>query len=311
MQTNKSLRSQQRLFIGIFASLLTTTFACSPPPETTANADASQPDSSSAPSETGEATALENEPAERIVALTSLSADLVATLDVNRLVGIPGSPIITQDSRFADIETVSSGRVEPDLEKIVALSPDLVIGAKGLQDKTLQRLSDLDISTLTIDIDSWEKLSDFTTAIAATTEADPQPLLDRYADCLADVPQKETTSLVLVSRQPLLSPNKDSWAGDFLAKMNIQNLSADLQGESPFDGYVTLSAEKVIEADPDSLIIIDTQEDLLSQLEGEPFWSQLQATQSGNVVTSDYFGLVNPGSLASIETACDQLKQID
>lgn len=246
--------------------------------------------------------------AERVVALTSLSADLTATLDADKLVGIPGSRLVSQDSRFTNIPTISEGRTEPDLEKIIDLQPDLVIGAKGFHDKALQRLSDLDIPVLTADINSWEALRTFTTTLATALEVEADPLLARYDACLSEPPADSQSALVLVSRQPILAPNKNSWAGDFLSQLNVQNLAADLQGESEFDGYVTLSAEKVIEANPDSIMVVKTGEDLLSQLKSEPFWNQLKATQEENVLSFDYFGLVNPGSLASIEATCDQLK---
>lgn len=246
--------------------------------------------------------------ANRVVALTSLSADLIDSLSAEKLVGIPGSPILSQSPRLADIPTVSEGRTEPDLEKIISLDPDLVVGAKGFHDKALQRLEALGIDVMTADVDSWESLRTFTKAIAASLEADAQPLLDRYDACLAQPPAESPSALVLVSRQPILAPNKNSWAGDFLDQFNIQNLAAELQGESAFDGYITLSAEKVIEADPDMILVVDTGEDLLEQLKTEPFWSQLKATQSGRVLTFDYFGLVNPGSITSVEEVCQQLK---
>lgn len=246
--------------------------------------------------------------AERVVALTSLSADLIANLDVEKLIGIPGSPILNQDPRFADIPTVSEGRTEPDLEKIIDLSPDLVIGAKGFHDKALQRLESLGVGVMSVNVDSWENLRGFTEAIATSIDADAQPLLDRYDACLAQPPTDRPSALVLVSRQPILAPNKNSWAGDFLDQFNIQNLAAELQGQSAFDGYITLSAEKVIEADPDMILVVDTGEDLLGQLKTEPFWSQLTATQDERVLTFDYFGLVNPGSIASVEKVCQQLK---
>lgn len=245
--------------------------------------------------------------AERVVSLTSLGADLVATLNAPRLIGIPGSPILQQDSRFADIPTVSEGRTEPDLEEIIALKPDLVIGAKGFHDKALQRLEELNIPILAIEINSWDNLRSYTTTLASVLEADAAPILARYDACLAQ-PPKPSSALVLVSRQPILAPNKNSWAGDFLSQLNIQNLAADLQGQSEFEGYVTLSAEKVIEADPDSVMVVETGEDLLAALKTEPFWNQLKATKDGNVFSFDYFGLVNPGSIASIEATCAQLK---
>ncbi|NMF84541.1 ABC transporter substrate-binding protein [Nodosilinea sp. P-1105] len=243
----------------------------------------------------------------RIVALTSLSADLVYTLDGDALVGIPGNELLRQDARFADLPTVSEGRTEPDLEQIVALEPTLVIGAAGFHDRTLQRLEELGTATLTTEVSSWADLRTLTTDLAATVDTDPQPLLERYDTCLAQAPDHSPTTLVLVSRQPLLTPNRNSWAGDFLTQFNIENVAADLQGDSPFEGYITLPEEKVLSADPEALLVVDAGENLLEQLQGEPFWSQLKATQQEQVHSFDYFGLVNPGSIASIEQTCRQL----
>ncbi|MGF1570209.1 MAG: ABC transporter substrate-binding protein [Nodosilinea sp.] len=245
--------------------------------------------------------------ADRIVALTSLTADLVQTLDAEALVGIPGSPLLAEDARFEGIPTVSEGRTEPDLEQVVALEPDLVIGAAGFHDRTLQRLAELDIPTLVTDVNSWQELRALTQTLATTVAADAQPLLERYDTCLAQAPETSPTTLVLVSRQPLLAPNKASWAGDFLTQFSVDNVAADLQGESPFDGYITLPEEKVLTTNPDVLIVVDAGENLLAQLREEPFWGRLQATQQERVYSFDYFGLINPGSLASIEQTCSEL----
>jgi iron complex transport system substrate-binding protein len=248
--------------------------------------------------------------ANRIVALTSLSADLVHTLNDDALVGIPGNALLREDDRFADLPTVSEGRTEPDLEQIVALEPTLVIGAAGFHDRTLQRLAELGTPTLTTEVNSWADLRELTKALAATVDTDPKPLMERYDACLAQAPPSSPPTLVLVSRQPLLTPNKTSWAGDFLAQFNVANVAADLQGESPFDGYITLPEEKVLDANPEVLLVVDAGENLLDQLKGEPFWIQLKATQHDQVHSFDYFGLVNPGSLASIERTCEQLKAL-
>ncbi|MEO1300564.1 MAG: ABC transporter substrate-binding protein, partial [Cyanobacteria bacterium J06636_16] len=175
-----------------------------PEPATSDAASAEQPDAT----------------ATQIVALTSLTADIIHTLDEEKLVGISGSRILSEDGRFAGLETVSEDRTEPDLEKIVALQPDLVIGAEGFHDKTLESLAELDIETLAVDVTGWDALETMTEDLAQRIGADPQPLIDRYDACLAQAPDTAPTALVLVSRQPLLSPNQDSWAGDFLAKFN-------------------------------------------------------------------------------------------
>ena len=290
------------LMPGFAAVLVGAIAACStnPAPEATA------PDAGESVTETAAPT----ETVDTIVALTALTADIVHTLDEDKLVGIPGSPILREGDRFAGLEIVSEGRTEPNLEKIVALEPDLVLGAGGFHDKSLARLEELGIATLTVNVDGWNALRTLTEDLAQQIGADPQPLLDRYDACLAQAPENSPSALVLVSRQPLLSPNKDSWAGDFLTQFNIQNLTADLQGESPFDGYVTLSEEKVLTSDPAALLVVDTGENLLEQLKADAFWGELKATQTDAVYTFDYFGLVNPGSLASIEQTCEQLSRL-
>lgn len=259
---------------------------------------------------------IEEDPAPRVVALTSLTADLVATLEGDsqqptaHLVGMPGSPLLRNDPRFTGVEVVSEGRVEPDLEKILALEPNLVIGAKGFHDKVLARLTELGVPILAVDVNDWDALAALTLDLAERLGADSAPLLARYQNCLAQAGSNGPAALVLVSRQPLLSPNRDSWAGDFLAQFGFKNLTADLQGDSPFGGYVTLSEEKVLAADPELLLVVETEENLLAQLKEDAFWGQLAATKSGAVDTFDYFGLINPGSLASIETTCEQLGRL-
>jgi iron complex transport system substrate-binding protein len=291
-------RSLGLCLVGAIAACSTNT---SPPEATSSEASPTEPTATEPPDESS---------VDAIVVLTSLTADLVHTLDAEKLVAIPGSSILREDDRFAGLEVVSEGRAEPDLEKIVALEPGLVIGAKGFHDKSLARLEELGVATLAVDVTGWEALATVTQDLAQQMGADPQPLLDRYDACLAKATDDAPSAIVLVSRQPLLSPNKDSWAGDFLAQFNIQNLTADLQGESPFDGYVTVSEEKLLTTDPDVLLVVETGENLTEQLKGDPFWGQLKATQTDAVETLDYFGIVNPGSLASIEATCDRLSRL-
>lgn len=271
-------------------------FACSSPPP---SANSEKP-----------ATADAADESVKVVALTSLTADIIHHLDDTKLVGIPGSRLIGTDQRFQDLPQVSQGRTAPDLEKIVALKPTLVIGAKGFHDQPLSKVKDLGITTLTTEVKGWQDLIALTEEIADKIGADPAPLLARYQKCLSKLPSESASTLVLVSRQPILAPNKNSWAGDLLQQFKAKNLAADLQGQSPVEGYVTLSAEKVLEADPDIVLVVDPEQDPVAAFESEPFWSKLKATQNKRVHAFDYYGLVNPGSISKIEAACTQLQEV-
>ncbi|MBD6616885.1 ABC transporter substrate-binding protein [Komarekiella sp. 'clone 1'] len=251
--------------------------------------------------------------AKRVVALSSLSADIIFQLDKTKIVGITGSRLFKNNPQFTDIPRVSEGQSPPNLEKIVALKPDLVIGAEGFSNVPIQKLQQLGIPTFLTKVNNWESLEELTKTLAKSIDANPQPLLNRYKNFLPDKPT-QISALVLVSRQPILAPNKNSWAGDLLAKFQVKNLAAELQGKSPISGYVTLSAEKVLEANPEVIILVNSPQGnseagLLDSLKKETFWQQLQATKNNRVYVFDYFGLVNPGSIDAIDKACQQLKQ--
>lgn len=250
------------------------------------------------------------ESAQRVVALTSLSADIIYSLDKTKLVGRPGSRLLSQDERFDKIPVVSQGRSQPNLEKIVALKPDLVVGAPEFHEQTVSKLKHLGITTLLTNVDSWEALEGFTKTLAKSIKADPEPLLKQYQTFLEPNLAESPSTLVLVSRQPILSPNKASWTGDMLAKFNVRNLVAQLQGQSPMRGYISLSAEKILQADPEVLILVETGDRILEQFKSQSFWSKLRAVKNNRVYVFDYYGLVNPGSIEAIEKASTKLKQV-
>lgn len=148
--------------------------------------------------------------------------------------------------------------------------------------------------------------------LAEATNTDPTPLLNKYDSFLKDIPDKKDSILVLVSSQPVLSPNKNSWTGDLLNKFNANNLTANLQGDSSVgQGYVTLSEEKIVQENPEILLVVDpSRAGVINQLKSKSFWNQLKAAQNEQVYVFDYYGLVNPGSIDKIEETSNQLKKI-
>jgi iron complex transport system substrate-binding protein len=248
--------------------------------------------------------------AQRVVALTSLSADIIHHLSPNRLVGITGSKLLEQNPAFSKLPRVAEGRTPPNLEKIVALKPDLVIGAAGMHDGVLAQLKNSGIPTLATKVDRWEALAELTKTLASSLEADPAPLLTSYQGYFKPKPNKVVPTLILASDQPLLAPNSQSWAGDLLTQFGIKNVVADLQGKSQFAGYLTLSPEKVVTIDPEVIILINAPGTDISKVKANPLFKGLKATKNNRVYVFDYYGLVNPGSVAAIDRATKQLRQI-
>ena len=121
----------------------------------------------------------------KIVALTSLSADLVNSIDSKYLVGIPGSSLFKSNPSYKDIAIISTGRMPPNLEKIISLKPDLVIGANGFHDKALSKLNKIGFKTLSTkikDIKDLENLNEEISSLLSLRKS--EPLSKKIKNCV-------------------------------------------------------------------------------------------------------------------------------
>lgn len=250
----------------------------------------------------------------RIVALTSLSADLVNQINNRNLVGIPGSSLIRKNNDFDNITIVSRGRMQPDLEKIINLNPNLVIGASGFHDKTLSEIKRLGINTLSTNIKSLDSLDNFYKELQRKLEVNN---LTSIKEVLKNCYPNYSTSkrnykevVALVSVKPILSPGSTSWAGSLISNFRLNNLSANIQNKTQFKGYTNLSLEWLLKAKPNNLILIKTPGSDISQYKDLPVWQKLPAVKNNKIFEFDYYGLINPGNLVSIDNACKKLSLI-
>ena len=244
-----------------------------------------------------------------IVSLTSITADIVYTLDPNLLIGIPGSSILRKNKYLENIPKISEGRTPPNLEKIISLNPKLVIGSEGFHDKTLSKLDELGIDVLKTKVNSWNDLTSLINKISEITNVNSQKVLEKLGACFKEATLKNKKVVVLVSTKPLLSPNNSSWAGS-LEKYNLKNLTANLEGQGRMKGYLNLSPEWLIKEQPDNLILIKFGNEQYNQYNNLPFWNDLIAVKNNNINYFDYYGLINLGSLNSINKTCEKLESL-
>ena len=246
----------------------------------------------------------------RVVALTSLTADLINTISKDSLVGIPGSSILKKNKDFDSIPIVSSGRMPPDLEKILSLKPDLVIGAKGFHDRSLSKLNNLGISTLSTSISNLDDLDNLYKNLASKLKTKTKSLEEILGSCYSKNKNKNKNLVVLVSSKPILSPNKDSWAGNLISSFKFNNLASEITNKTEFKGYVNLSPEWLIKSQPENILVIKTPGSNISQYESINIWNKLEAVKNNKVYTFDYYGLINAGGIKAINKACQKLSSI-
>ena len=253
---------------------------------------------------------------ERVVTLTSLSTDIVNSISKNKLVAIPGSSIFKDKIDYQKLPRISQGRTPPNLEKIVSLKPDLVIGTKGFHDKILSKLKEINVTTLSYELKDWDSLENTINLISTKLEINDsiksnEIININLKECVVPNEQnKKPNVVVLASTKPILSPNSKSWAGNLLQRFGINSLTKDLDSKSEFRGYVNLSPEWLIKEDPDNLIIIQTRPGQYVDFEKSKPFSNLKAVKSDQVYRFNYYGLINAGSLESINSACLKLRKI-
>ena len=246
----------------------------------------------------------------RVVALTSLTADLINKISKDSLVGIPGSSILKKNKDFDSIPIVSSGRMPPDLEKILSLKPDLVIGAKGFHDRPLSKLNNLGISTLSTSISNLDDLDNLYKNLASKLKTKTKSLEEILGSCYSKNKNKNKNLVVLVSSKPILSPNKDSWAGNLISSFKFNNLASEITNKTEFKGYVNLSPEWLIKSQPENILVIKTPGSDMSQYESINIWNKLEAVKNNKIYTFDYYGLINAGGIKAINKACQKLSSI-
>ena len=246
----------------------------------------------------------------RIISLNSLGADIVSKLDNDSLIGIPGSSLLKNESKFSNKVIISEGRMPPSLEKIIKLKPSLVIGSAGFHDKILDKLVELNIEILKTDTKSINQLEILISDLSNYLNKDPTNLQKSIKKCYLDKSKSRGTAVILASIKPLLSPNSNSWAGQLLDRFNFDNISKNLESKTEFKGYVNLSPELILKAKPSKIIVITFPGMDQNSLLSDPVLRKVISPNNSEIITFNYYGLINPGSLKTINNACEKLSNI-
>ena len=242
----------------------------------------------------------------RVVALSSLSADLIASINLDALIGVPGTSLTNKDSKFSGIQRISNGRSQPSVELILSMKPDLVVGAAGFHTRSLNTLSILGVETLAMNIDRWDRLEE-ASRILESKVVNAMSIVPRISKLCPARKSSETGSsiLVLAGISPMLSPGQQSWAGSILERLGLENSTKSISGSSEFSGYITMSNERLLMIKPEKVLVVNPSGDSGQTVKSLlPFFPELQESDFKAV---EYYGLINPGSLSSIQNACKTL----
>jgi len=236
----------------------------------------------------------------RIVSLAPSVTEILFALGVGGcVVGVTDRCDYPPEAR--DLESVG-GFGAPSMEKLLALSPDIVIGA-GLQRKDVTTaLRRSGIRVLWIEADSFSEMFEAMRVIgkevgqpwrAEEVEAAMQAELHALAERYRDIPVDQRPRVfVELWNDPITTAGKGSFVDKLITWAGGVNVAHEL-----VSAYPTVSPEQVIEWDPDVILLgYMNQQAPKEALANRIGWGDVAAVRSGNVIndiSSDV--LLRPG----------------
>lgn len=255
----------------------------------------------------------------RIVSATVAATQLLDKLDAE-LVGVPKTSN-TLPERYQGIEEVGMA-MDPDLEKIVSLDPDVVIIDQHFKDKVDTAATELGLDIFYFDSTSYDNflgtVESLGETIGKTEEAEAFINGVKAAEdsvlVKAEGTEAPTVAVVFGSSSSFMLATDLSYIGDLVDKVGATNITDILEAE-PSSGYIQFSLEQIIEQNPDYVLrfahgnIEETKKSFDEFFNTNPAWSTLDAVKEGRVIDLDS-SIFNTTANIFITDAIAELGQI-
>ena len=206
------------------------------------------------------------------------------------------------------------GAINPSLEEIAALKPDVVLVTKGLNRlETVQSLERLGIAVYATDPHSIDEIRSSVRRLAevlgnpAAGEALDRELLQRETSLqqrLKNTPAKRV--LFIVWTEPLISVGKHTFIADALAHAGAVSVVESSQD------WPQMSLEEMVRLQPEVLVFASGHSDAVSRdvdaLARRPGWDELEAVKHKRfAVISEGVNRPAPRLLSAVEELARQL----
>ncbi len=231
----------------------------------------------------------------RIVSIGASNTEYLFALDAgDRVVGVDDF----SDEPAAAKSKEKVGGVKPNIEKIVALRPDLVVSLK-ISDGSLERIAAQNITVLVVDPRSLADATRTAEVLGTAVGGDGKGLARRIQDGIdavrtkaASVTKKRVFHEVDASDPTkLFSAGPGSFVHDLIELAGGINIAAATG--SPFP---QLSPEEIIRQDPEVIVLGDAgYGTTVEQVQSRPGWSSITAVRTKRIVPADPSLMHRPG----------------
>lgn len=244
--------------------------------------------------DSGEEVVLEQEP-QKIVTVLPSATEIAFALGLEEEI-IAVTENDDYPEQVQEKETV--GGMELNIEKIVELDPDLVL-AGLLNGEAVQKMRDLGLTVLVSEGQDLEGTFKSIELIGHATNrhAEAETIVNRMQEEIqqvqeqtADITQEERVDVWLEVDPELFTAGSGTMMDEIIALAGGNNIAAE-----ELEGWGQLSAEKVVELNPDVIVGAYEEEQVRQAVSDRQAWAELSAVQDDRVYGMDPDLLSRPG----------------
>jgi len=184
----------------------------------------------------------------------------------------------------------SIGDYNVNLEKVVSLEPDLVVGIASMNGAHLQGLDELGVTTLAVDAFNLDETRELIVLLGQATGASSKAgeiiaamdetiaRVNRALDGMADSERKSV--FIEIGYEPLYTVGPGSLQDEII------RLAGGVNAAQANEPWVQYSLEQLIQDDPDALVILSSPNPpALKEIAARPGWNTLTAVKEQKVAT--------------------------
>lgn len=242
---------------------------------------------------------LKKENGEEIVVATSVAVtEILDELGVK----VSGVPTSSYDLPESTKDAVKVGNpMNPDLEIIKSLNPDVVVSVDTLGEDYKKLFTDNNIPSEFIDLTTLEglKTSISTLGERFNKKEKANEILNELKvkeDEFVNLSKEEKKDVLLVFAAPgsMMIATSSSYIGNLVDKVGANNIVKD--GKKPFVSY---SNEEIVKLNPDMILVMthgmpeQAKKMAEEKFASDPAWSRIEAVKEGKVycLENGYFGM--------------------
>jgi cobalamin transport system substrate-binding protein len=232
----------------------------------------------------------------RIVTFAPSMTEIVYALGLgDRLVGVSG-PYDDYPVEASDVEEVGGAGdfgVDPNVEKVVSLEPDLFLTISG-GDQWKERLRDLGVPVVTLNAEDFPDLLDDIRAVGSVTgAADEAESLASDMETEADgIAESATTASCFfeVYYPPLTTVGPNTFVYDMLERAGCDPITGDATTD-----YPEWSVDDLVADGPQVYFVTPESAKSVAAVGNRPGFSAIPAIEEGDVVLVDGDLVTRPG----------------